>query len=99
MKSVTVVLTILVVAMSMGTAQEPKKPDEKKPESVTKQTLLGDWEYTHKDGTTVALLFTEKLVVVSILGPRDDRKEARKTAEWASGGLGRKAGAIGSTAY
>src|SRR5262249_13395059 len=77
-------------------------PPPKGADGVTglcKENLLGEWEGTLKDGTTVALLFTDKLVVVSLLPPGTNREKAREAAEWASGNLGRAAGSIGSTGY
>src|SRR5207245_730884 len=73
----------------------PKGPDGAT--GLRKEQLVGEWEGTLKDGTILALKFTDKLVVVSLLAPGTDRAKAREAVEWASGDLGRAAGSIGST--
>lgn len=79
----------------------PKSTDVAK--GLSKESLLGEWEGTLKDGTTVALLFNGELVAVSILSPGTNREKAREAAEYVSGGLGRALGGggfgIGSTTY
>jgi hypothetical protein len=79
----------------------PKGTDVAK--ALSKESLLGEWEGSLPDGTGVALLFTDKFVVVSILAPGSNRQQARKDAKWASGNSIRSLNAGGtriwSTAY
>jgi hypothetical protein len=68
-----------------------------------KADLFGDWKGTLKDGTTVEVMFNDKLAVVSILGPGIDREKAQKAAEFVAGNLGRSLNGgsfgMGSMAY
>jgi hypothetical protein len=57
-----------------------------KSDRLTKENLAGIWEGTLKDGGTIALKFTDKLVVVSVLDPGINRVKAREAAEWVGAG-------------